>query len=123
MNNIKADFTGLAEELQEYADDVVERVDQDAQQIANSAASELKATSPKRTGGYAKGWKVQKEKSRYGTSCTVYNSTKPGLTHLLENGHALRGGGRAPAHPHIRPVEEKVIKDFENAVRRNAGDV
>ena len=123
MNNIKADFTGLAEELQEYADDVVEKVDQDAQKIANSAASELRATSPKRTGGYANGWRVQKEKSRYGTSCTVYNAWKPGLTQLLENGHALRGGGRAPAHPHIKPVEEKVISDFENAVRRNAGDV
>ena len=74
MNDIKADFTGLAEELQEYADDVVEKVDQDAQKIANSAASELRATSPKRTGGYANGWRVQKEKSRYGTSCTVYNA-------------------------------------------------
>lgn len=118
----KINFDGLAEALQEYADEVVEKVDQDVQKIANSAASELKATSPKRTGGYAKGWKVQKEKSRYGTSCTVYNSTKPGLTHLLENGHALRGGGRAPAHPHIKPVEEKVISDLEAAVRRDASD-
>lgn len=120
MNNVKVDTAGLDEALKIYSDEVVEKIDQDAQKIANSAASELRSTSPKETGDYAKGWKVQKVKTRYGTSCTIYNSTKPGLTHLLENGHATRNGGRAPAHPHIKRVEEQVIKEFEEAIRRDA---
>ena len=54
-----------------------------------------------------------------GSEITVYNKDKPGLAHLLENGHVLRRGGRTLAHspvqpkPHIKPVEEEVGRELE----------
>ena len=40
------------------------------------------------------------------------------LTHLLEFGHAKRNGGRVPAEEHIKAVEEKAQKEFEEAIKR-----
>ena len=50
----------------------------------------------------------------------IYKKT-PGLPHLLEHDHALRGGGLyiSAQHKHIKPVEEKLVKDRRNIAIRN----
>ena len=112
----KVRIEGLADEIartmQEYTEDVEKGIEREADKIADSAVKELQATSPKRTGKYGKGWAKRKEKDMR----IIYNKNKPGLAHLLEHGHAKRGGGRVAGIPHIKPVEERVIKDFENVV-------
>lgn len=121
--DIVGEITGL---LQEYANEVAEDMKIDAKEVAKEAVKELKATSPvgvgSRKGHYNKGWtySVGKE-SAHKIGITVHNSKKPGLAHLLEKGHAKRGGGRASgdvkARVHISPVEQRVIEEYEKRLK------
>jgi len=121
MSNISVDqlATEIAKGLAEYTQDVVEGIDKASNKIASNAVKKLKADSPKDSGEYAKGWTKKTEK-KYGetNSHVIYNKNKPQLTHLLEHGHAKRGGGRVEGKPHIRPVEEQVIQEFSAEVER-----
>jgi hypothetical protein len=51
----------------------------------------------------------------------VYSPSKYQLAHLLEKGHAKRGGGRTKAIPHIAPAEEKAVKELEDEIKRAIG--
>lgn len=98
--------------LAEYGDDAIDIIREVAPEAAKQAQKELKSNSPKNQGKYAAGWAVQSQNTRNGISVVVHNKNKPGLTHLLENGHALRGGGRAPAQPHIAAVNDNAQEEF-----------
>lgn len=105
----------IAQQLKTYTKDVEEGLEREKQKAARAGAKELRESplTPvrkygARKGQYKKGWTSTKR----GTSYVIRNRTDPSLTHLLEKGHALRQGGRAKAYPHIKPVEEKVIKAY-----------
>ena len=109
--------------LEIYVEDIGEAVEETSNNIGKEAKEELKQTSPKRRGDYAKGWTVRKDrKNKHYYTVKVWNKSNYQLTHLLEFGHATRNGGRTKAIPHIRPVEEKYKKEFEkqleNKIRR-----
>lgn len=104
--------------LEIYVEDIQEDVEEVSNQIGKEARDELKQTSPKKTGKYAKGWTVRKDKKNKNYyTVKVWNKTSYQLTHLLEFGHATRNGGRTRAIPHIRPVEEKYKKEFEKILK------
>lgn len=123
MNDLTAQMEKI---LNDYGREVAEKVDKIADEAAKSTVAELKRTSPKSGGGgkhYANGWTVKKTKVPAGGSMyTVYNKTKPQLTHLLEKGHVIRNQkgtyGRARAIRHIEPAEqhgvEKFVRDCEH---------
>jgi len=121
MANISIDQLAneIAKGLQEYSSDVIDGIDEASEKISKNAVKKLKQDSPKDTKKYSKGWAVKTEK-KYGetNSHIIYNKNKPQLTHLLEHGHAKRGGGRVEGKPHIRPVEEQVIQEFSAEVER-----
>lgn len=121
MSNISVDQLAneIAKGLAEYTKDIIEGIDEASERIVKNAVKELKAESPKKTGKYAKGWAKKTEK-KFGetNSHIIYNKNKPALTHLLEHGHAKRGGGRVQGKPHIRPVEEQVINEFTAEVEK-----
>ena len=121
MANISIDQLAneIAKGLQEYSSDVIDGIDEASEKISKNAVKKLKQDSPKDTKKYSKGWAVKTEK-KYGetNSHIIYNKNKPQLTHLLEHGHAKRGGGRVEGKPHIRPVEEQVIQEFTAEVER-----
>ena len=110
MQDIAAQINRI---LSEYGDEVRREMKPVIKDVAEQGVRHLKKGSPKRPGTgrhYASGWRVKVEEKRLEVSATLYNSTKPGLTHLLEKGHAKRGGGRVDGIRHIEPVEEWVTK-------------
>lgn len=116
-----------------YGQDVNEVLYDSMQNVADEAVKELKsvnkfASDGHPTGEYSKSWdKVEQQTSRLAKSVIVYNEEHYRLTHLLENGHALKRGGRTigsvKAYPHIYPVEQKVVKDFEKEVIERITDL
>lgn len=102
-------------ELQENIAEAVKAVSKQGAKAVRSAAQ----TTFGGTGAYAKGWTSRADTGRVSAQGYIYNKDLPGLPHLLENGHAKRGGGRVPGRPHIKPVEEQIVKDFEEAVKKS----
>lgn len=105
--------------LYEYGGDVQGNLNTIVGQMSKKGAQTLRQQSKNTFGGtgkYAKGWTSTVETGRVSAQGTIYNKT-PGLPHLLENGHALRGGGRTPGRPHIKPVEEALVREFESKVK------
>jgi len=96
-----------------YTEEVGEAIEEAVKETAQALATDLRETSPKDTGQYAKGWTTRKEgPGRY----VVYNKKKPQLTHLLEHGHAKAGGGRVKGIPHIKPAKERHIPQLERKI-------
>lgn len=108
--------------MEQYADLVGTELKEEAKETAKEAVDELKRTSPEgagsKKGHYKDGWasKVESESST-SVRVRVYNRKKPGLTHLLEKGHAKRGGGRVQAIPHIAPAEGKAVENYEKRLK------
>ena len=109
----------IADILKEYEGDVVENMKEITAAVTKEGAKAVKNESlstfnnkvlPR--GRYGSGWTSQVETGRFSAQGIIYNSKYPGLPHLLENGHAKRGGGRVEGRPHIKPVEEKITKEY-----------
>ena len=68
-------------------------------------------------------WSVKTVKdSGHETGVVVHSKNRYSLTHLLENGHALRNGCRARAFPHITPAEEHALTQLETDIRKEIGN-
>ena len=108
--------------LEEYAEltaDVLKKEIQEAGKLANNQISQ---TAPRKTGRYAKSWAVKKvSETSNSLEVTVHSKNRYMLTHLLENGHAKRGGGRVAAIPHIAPAEEAAVQSLERNIERELG--
>ena len=105
-------------ELAAYSDEVAEDIRKKVKTVAKETVAALKATSPRDTGEYARGWSYRVEfESREDIRMRIYNRTEPQLTHLLEYGHDKVNGGRVEGRPHIRPAEQEAEKKLEGAVK------
>ena len=109
--------------LNDYSHDVQDAITSDAQIVARQAVKSLKATSPKRTGDYQKGWRVKTTKGKGFVECIIHNSTNYQLTHLLEKPHALRNGGMSTPKVHIAPVEQNCVKEYDVKATVRGGGV
>lgn len=108
----------IAEELEDYRQSVADGVKKEVQSTAEQCQKEIQKNSPKKSGKYKKGWRRKTNfESAEDIRVTVYNKTSYQLTHLLEYGHAKRGGGRVAARPHIRPAEENAEKALLKKVK------
>ena len=115
VTDFKELVVDITKSLNNSAIEITDEVEKIAVSVGKEAVKQLKEISPKKTGVYAKSWKLKKEKGELGKfSVTVYNQKKGYLTHLLEHGHAIHGGtGRAKAIPHISVAEKAAIEKIE----------
>lgn len=118
---IKADQ--LAQEivkiLDDYRDTTIDKMKESVDKAAKQAVNELKTSSPKRTGAYAKDWAAKKDRkaNKWAYGKVVYNKKHYRLTHLLEKGHRKVNGGMVAARPHIAKVEEKAINTLVEGIK------
>ena len=127
INSARFDFSDLIRsELTRYGTQVQEELLEVLPQVAKEATQKLHSESPKRHGKYSKGWTYKEDKGRLKAGVTVYGKTRDtyAVAHLLEKGHAKRGGGRVHAIVHIEPVEKWAIDEaYERTMRRLEGRV
>ena len=113
----------LADALSQFSDEETHKVKNIVTESAKNCAKDLRKTSPKKTGKYAKGWTAHKDsETNLDVTYTIHNKAKPSLTHLLENGHAKQNGGRVEAIPHIAPAEQKMEEDIDSKISELGGD-
>ena len=98
--------------LKEYADLATDTV-------KDAVKKDIQANAPKRTGRYKKSWVVKKTaESSNSLTMTVHSKDRYQIAHLLEHGHAKRGGGRVAGREHIAPAEEKGNRELVQKIER-----
>jgi len=116
--SIKSTDIGSAvmRELQAYTEALVTEADNAAKRSAKRLKKKIEDTSPEDTGAYANDWSIKEIKSKTVTAPSryvVHNKEHYRLTHLLEYGHATKGGTeRVKAQPHIEPARDEEEKNF-----------
>jgi hypothetical protein len=95
-------------------------------ETADKACEELHTATPpgaERYGSwdaYNNDWMVTEDKKKKrGVSYIVHNRNHYRLAHLLEKGHAIKGGGRARAFPHIAPIANKAEEELLDNIKKN----
>lgn len=115
MKTVSIDEMGnaIAKEFEEYVELTSDKVKTICKEVADDVKEEIQKNAPVRTGKYKRSWKVTEDhKTSMGARYTVH-AGEYRLTHLLENGHAKRGGGRVKAIPHIRQGEDLAIRELK----------
>lgn len=103
--------------LTEYADLAETEMKKAVKKTATSVKKKISANAPKKTGAYAKSWTAKKTKENsHSLEMTVHSKNRYQLAHLLEKGHAKRGGGRVAGKPHIAPAEENGVQMLEKLI-------
>ena len=111
----------VIEGLEEYNKLATETVKKAVKKAGTTVKKEIGGSAPRRTGKYAASWRTKTTaESSTSLHVTVYSPSRYMLAHLLEHGHAKRGGGRVRAIPHIAPAEavgeQQLTQDIERGL-------
>lgn len=110
----------IAATLASYTASVSEGVKSAADETMKELVKDTKAAAPVRYGKYKKAISSKVMFENDGEKRLVWYVKSPHhrLAHLLEKGHAKRGGGRVRAYPHIYQNAENANKQFEERVKK-----
>lgn len=112
----------IVDALYTYTAEVEAALRKEVDKTSTDIKEDIQARAPVRSGDYRAGWKVKKRDTRSTTSRIIHNADRPRLPHLLEHGHAKRGGGRVPGSPHIRPAVEPRVEQMAKNIERIIAD-
>ena len=110
----------VMEEMNNFKDTVDLGMRTAVKDAGKSVQKDIKQSAPKRFGSYSRSWSVKTTKQNsHALEVTVYSRNRYQLAHLLEHGHAKRGGGRTRAQVHIAPAEERAVRQLEEDIKRS----
>lgn len=108
--------------LTEYADLATADMKKAVKDASKTVKKEIQAGAPQKSGAYKKSWAVKTMRETSNSlEVTVHSKNRYQLAHLLEHGHAKRGGGRVSGMAHIAPAEQLGIEQLENAIEKALG--
>ena len=109
----------IKDTLKEYADVSSEKVKTAVKEAGKTVKKEIEMSAPKDTGDYSKSWAVKNVRETASSlEVAVHSKSHYQLAHLLEFGHAKRGGGRVSGKGHIASAEAKGIEQFETDIEK-----
>ena len=107
----------IMEGLQEYADLATDDLKKAVKKAGDEAKKDIQNNAPVKSGAYKKSWAVKTTKETSNAmEVVVHSRNRYQLAHLLEFGHAKRGGGRTRAFQHIAPAEQRAAELLEREV-------
>lgn len=112
----------IMDSLKEYRKLSAEAMKDAVEKTAKDVKNEIQDKAPVRTGRYKRSWTVTKTEENADRLVMTVHAGRYQLTHLLEHGHAKRGGGRVAAIPHIAPAEADGEKQLEEEITRSLED-
>ena len=87
--------------------------------LASTDKEQIQSGAPSRTGRYKESWVATKQsESSQSLQMVVHSKNRYQLAHLLEKGHAKRGGGRVAGRPHIAPAEQAGIEQLQSLIEK-----
>ncbi|MCH4007556.1 MAG: HK97 gp10 family phage protein [Eubacterium sp.] len=108
----------IMKELDEYASLASDDLKDAVRKTAKDVRTDIRDSAPVRTGAYKKSWSVKKvNETSNSIDLVVHSRNRYQIAHLLEHGHAKRGGGRVSARPHIAPAEQKGNEELEKRIK------
>lgn len=111
----------LGKLLDNYHQDVLDKVDEASEKAVKSLVKKTKATAPvgARHGQFKKNIASKRlEKTRNGSTYAWYvKAPDYRLTHLLVHGHATVKGGRTRADPFLENALAEVLPEYEKEVK------
>ena len=114
--------SAIMEELEKYAELASDDLKAAVKETAASVRKDIQAGAPVDTGKYKKSWSVKNvHEDSESIDLVVHSRNRNQIAHLLEHGHAKRGGGRVAAKPHIAAAEqrgnEKLVTTIEQKLK------
>lgn len=100
--------SAIMDELTKYAGLAADDLKDAVKDTAKSVRKDIMDNAPVDTGKYKKSWSVKNvHEDAESIDLVVHSRNRYQIAHLLEHGHAKRGGGRVAARPHIAAAEER----------------